>query len=53
MFTLKGTCVGQIPLLGGCEHQIQAILLRETYIKRTLQVPPEAIFMTLWHCHLL
>jgi len=44
MFTLKQTCVERTPLLRGHRHQKQAILLRETCIKQTLQVSLEDIF---------
>ena len=47
IFTLKQTCIQQTPLLNGHRHQNQAI------IKRTLQVFPEGIFMTLGLYNLL
>ena len=53
MFTQKRTCIQRTPLLSGLGHQNQAILLRETCVKRTLQVFPEGIFRTLRHCYLL
>jgi len=37
MFTLKRTYIQRTPLLNGCGHQNEAILLQETCIKQTLQ----------------